>query len=85
MCSGNCADFPTAPASSPSVKPVSTAPPSAPECASSLMAWMSKSPALVPISSTASRKPRSPKRVTMKAFFAAAAAEGRSNQKPIRR
>ena len=37
------------------------------------------------ISSTASRKAKSPKRVTMNAFFAAAAAAGRWNQKPISR
>ena len=31
------------------------------------------------------RNPKSPKRVTIKAFFAAAAAEGRWNQKPMSR
>jgi hypothetical protein len=46
---------------------------------------MSNSRVSVQIKSTASRKPKSPKRVTMKAFFAAAAALGRWNQKPISR
>ena len=87
MCSGNCADFPIAPASSPSVKPVSTASVSAgaPSCASALIAAISKRPVFDQISSSPSMKPKSPKRVTMNAFFAAAAAEGRWNQNPISR
>jgi hypothetical protein len=46
---------------------------------------MSNVPVRDQIRITAIRKPKSPKRVTMNAFFAAAAALGRWNQKPISR
>ena len=85
MWSGNCADLPTAPEKRPSVKPVSTALPIAPAAASSLIAAMSSAPVFDQMSTTASRNAKSPKRVTMNAFFAAAAAAGRSNQNPISR
>ena len=46
---------------------------------------MSNVPVFDQIRITASMKPKSPKRVTMNAFFAAAAADGRWNQNPISR
>ena len=85
MCSGNCADLPTAPENRPSVKPVSTALPIMPWMARSLISAMPSTPVFDQMSSTASRNAKSPKRVTMNAFFAAAAADGRSNQNPISR
>ena len=46
---------------------------------------MSNVPVFDQISTTAIMKPKSPKRVTMNAFFAAAAALGRWNQNPMSR
>ena len=83
-CSGNWADLPAAPESSPSVKPVRTAADSV-SCAISLISAMSNVPVFVQMRTTASMNPKSPKRVTMNAFFAAAAALGRWNQNPIKR
>ena len=62
---------------------MSTPAESVPAC--SLIIAMSNSCVCVQISSTARKNPKSPNLVTMNAFFAAAAAAGRSNQNPISR
>ena len=96
MCSGNCADLPTAPAISPrpnsviAVWPISrplnaNIPASAPLSASALIEAISSVPVLLKIRIIAASIPRSPSRVTRNAFFAAAAAAGRWNQNPISR
>ena len=75
-CSGNCADLPTAPKKIPKPARVSTVAPIRPNSAIPL-SWATSS---VPVSfssrTMAARKPKSPTRVTIKAFLAALAAEG---------
>ena len=89
MCSGNWALLPIAPAARPSANSVSIVWPSTPSATSSttsvLMAAISSVPARSQIRISAASRPRSPRRVTMNAFLAAAAAAGRWNQKPIRK
>ena len=96
VCSGNWPDLPAAPAKMPRASQVKTAPPSmAPAAASGRAAshmsgiWKAFSPAAAKLSAwvnryrMAIRNPTSPMRVMMNAFLAAAAAAGRSCQKPI--
>ena len=89
--SGNCADLPAAPANSPSATHV-TMPPAISGVAAQ-MSGISKGlrPAAAKVGlcanrySSASRKPKSPRRVMMNAFLAAFTAAGRSCQKPMSR
>ena len=90
MCSGNCALLPIAPAIRPSPKRVITDWPIIIPLMISISAPLLISAMLsVPVESQiriiAASIPRSPSRVTRNAFFAAAAAEGLWNQKPIRK
>ncbi len=82
---GNWADLPAAPAKIPMATQVSRVPARAPVTASSCSLVISKVPVLANRARMAARKPKSPSRVTINAFLAALAAEGRWNQKPINR
>ena len=93
VCSGNWPDLPTAPAKMPAAIQVATPPAIIPVSTPAYRSVMSRpfSPAYDNVSCwknrymIASRKPKSPTLVTMKAFFAALAADGLVNQKPISR
>jgi hypothetical protein len=85
VCSGNWADLPQTPASSRKAAAVTVNPDSSPADA-----WASRSlievvPAPVSSTTTASSTPRSPTRVTRKAFTAARRAESRSEWWPTSR
>src|SRR3989338_4330083 len=82
-CRGNWADLPTAPQKSRSVIEVKSAGLKA--GAAEKSALKSSVPMEKKISRMPKKKPMSPARVKIKAFLAAAAAEGFSNQKPIRK
>ena len=74
--SGNCALFPAAPAKMPSANKVMTVEESAPVIARCWISSIWKVPARVQMRSKAASRPRSPMRVTINAFLAAAAALG---------
>ena len=82
-CSGTCADFPTAPAKSRSAITVAVVFVSSP--ADPKTPAKSSVPNVTPISTIPISIAVSPIRVVMKAFFAASAFSGFSNQNPIRR
>src|SRR3990172_5989141 len=88
-CSGNCADFPTAPPKrSRARRPRSsgvTLPASPSAGISSRIFSNSNVPKIAKMAITPTRNSRSPMRVTMKAFLAALAASGLWYQKPMRR
>ena len=91
--SGNCPDLPIAPANTPAAIHVAAPPAIIPASTPAYRSAMSKpfSPAADSASccenrySMPSRNPKSPTRVTINAFFAAAAADGRVYQNPISR
>ena len=95
VCSGNCALLPAAPAMMPRQMSVNPVPVNAapPALSRSMEAFGSLRANVTGVSSghsrkmprIASRKKRSPKRVMINAFLAAAAALGRVNQNPISR
>ena len=74
-CSGNCADFPAAPANSPSANRVSAVDPTAPAIAASWISPMPSFPVCEKMIRIAIKNPRSPRRVTRNAFVAARRAE----------
>ena len=75
-----------APRNSNNVIAVTNPPPAAscPGAAANTEAYWTV-PSVVQRSITPKPKPKSPTRLTMNAFFPASAADGRSNQKPMRR
>ena len=91
--SGNCADLPTAPAKIPSETSITAWSERTPVRTASMISWIIRgfSPAAAKASRLmnryrmARRKPKSPSRVIMNAFLAAAAAAGRSYQNPMSR
>ncbi len=84
-CSGNCPLLPTAPLNSSRAIRVTWPPEIAPEAMACSASPKEKPPASTLSTRMPTRNPRSPKRVTTKAFLAALAAAGRSYQKPISR
>ncbi len=85
VCNGSCADLPAAPARNSSaitvaLPVVKAAAPADWNTTSKSRLWKWVQSSTIPI-----RNAASPTRVTMNAFFAAAAAAGRSNQCPISR
>ena len=84
-CNGNCADLPMAPAKIPMAAQVNVVPASAPVIARPFNSLMLNVPVCEYKRIIAAKNPKSPMRVTMKAFLAALAADGLWNQNPIRR
>ena len=84
-CSGNCALLPTAPQNTSSAAAVVTAVPAPATGQRPARVAKSRLPASDQTSRIPRRKPKSPTRLVSSAFFAASAAAGRSNQKPISR
>ena len=82
-CRGNCADLPIAPAKIPIAAHVRTLPASIPLTAIPCNSAILNVPVREYNRMMAARKPKSPIRVTIKAFLAALAADGLWNQKPI--
>ena len=76
--SGICADFATAPPSSPSAISVTTVSESAPDEAASKTGAKSRLPTLAIVRKNASAMTASPSAFMMNAFFAASTADGRS-------
>ena len=83
-CSGTWADLPQAPSSSSRPITVAHGPPGI-AAAPALTSTKAEEPKAASISMIASDMPRSPTRLTTKAFLAAAAADGLCCQKPISR
>ncbi len=85
VCSGSCADLPAAPARNSSAMTVALPVAKAAEPAAANTTLKSSEWKWLHSSTIPTRKAASPTRVTMNAFFAAAAAAGRSYQWPISR
>jgi hypothetical protein len=84
--SGIWADFPVAPRKRSSVMAVTTSPPAGSCAGAEANTWSYwRVPRVVQSSITPRAKPKSPTRLTMKAFFPASAADCFSNQKPMSR
>ena len=84
-CSGNCADLPIAPKKTRNALAVTTPSFTPGSLRRAIISMMSTVPNSTMSRTTPMRRPTSPMRVVTNAFFAASAAERRSNQKPMSR